>query len=216
VPTATWTSRREAARQLRDFFRARSVLGGFTWKSPLLRVLKSTVALSRRRRRSRVKWRLPSSGQHLEGLEPPDRSHDLPRLSIEVEAAGRGDRSMQQSPRGNGLDIGGTQHRPSGVVRIATPSRSPRSPSCEPSPAHRPSGVGEDRNVWAEWGIDQGTATSTDLPGSVRIATPARRRRWCCGSNSIDPPGSATIATLWTEADDLATVTGQHRALLGW
>jgi len=31
-----------------------------------------------------------------EGLEPLDRADDLSSLSSEVEAAGRGDRSMQQ------------------------------------------------------------------------------------------------------------------------
>jgi len=36
-------------------------------------------------------------GRH-EGLEPLDRAYDLSSLSGEVEAVGRGDRSMQQCP----------------------------------------------------------------------------------------------------------------------
>jgi hypothetical protein len=38
-------------------------------------------------------------GRH-EGLEPLDRAYDLSSLSGEVEAVGRGDRSMQQCPMG--------------------------------------------------------------------------------------------------------------------
>ena len=39
-------------------------------------------------------------GRH-EGLEPLDRAYDLSSLSGEVEAVGRGDRSMQQCPHGS-------------------------------------------------------------------------------------------------------------------
>jgi hypothetical protein len=39
VPTATWTSRREAARQLRDFFRARSASTLPAWNCELLRTV---------------------------------------------------------------------------------------------------------------------------------------------------------------------------------
>ena len=41
---------------------------------------------------------------------------------------------------------------------------------------HRPSGIGEDRNAWVRLGWTRTVARcSTDLPGSVRIATAGGR-----------------------------------------
>jgi hypothetical protein len=49
-------------------------------------------------------------GRH-EGLEPLDRAYDLSSLSGEVEAVGRGDRSMQQC-RASPLGKGGERQQP--------------------------------------------------------------------------------------------------------